>query len=44
MPKVNLTNGTAERVDTRVVEAIFALDRNAPIWPGEQMDVFIQAK
>jgi multidrug resistance efflux pump len=44
IPKVNLTNGTAERVDTRVVEAIFALDRGTPIWPGEQMDVFIQAK
>lgn len=43
IPKVNLTNGTAERVDTRVVEAIFALDRGAAIWPGEQMDVFVQA-
>jgi multidrug resistance efflux pump len=43
VPKVNLTNGTAERVDTRVVQAIYALDHNAPIRPGEQMDVFVQA-
>jgi hypothetical protein len=44
VPKVNLTNGTAERVDTRVVEAIYALNPNIPVRPGQQMDVFVQAR
>lgn len=44
VPKVNLTNGAAERVDTRVVEAIYAMDRNTPVRPGEQLDVFVQAQ
>lgn len=43
IPKKNLTNDTAERVDTRVLEAVFALQPNTPVWPGQQMDVFIQA-
>lgn len=43
VPKKNLTNDTTERVDTRVLEAIFALDRGAPVWAGQQMDVFIRA-
>lgn len=43
VPKVNLTNGAAERVDTRVLEAIYALDLGAPVRPGEQMDVFVYA-
>lgn len=44
IPKKNLTNDAAERVDTRVLEAIFALDTNARVWPGQQMDVFIKAR
>jgi hypothetical protein len=43
VPKQNLTGG-AERVDTRVVEAIYALDPEAlPAFVGQQMDVFVEA-
>jgi HlyD family secretion protein len=43
-PKRNLTGG-AERVDTRVVEAIYAFDRkDLPAFVGQQMDVFVQAR
>lgn len=42
--KQNLTGG-AERVDTRVVEAIYAFDPAAlPAFVGQQMDVFIAAR
>jgi HlyD family secretion protein len=44
VPKKNLTNDTTERVDTRVLQAVFALDRGAPVWAGQQMDVFIRTK
>jgi len=30
-------------VDTRVLQVIFALDKNAPVYAGQQMDVFIDA-
>jgi HlyD family secretion protein len=43
VPKKNLTNDTTERVDTRVLQAIFALDAGEPVWAGQQMDVFIRA-
>lgn len=43
-PKRNL-NGGAERVDTRVIEAIYAFDPAAlPAFVGQQMDVFIAAR
>jgi HlyD family secretion protein len=43
IPKPNL-NGGAERVDTRVVEAIYAFDRaDLPAFVGQQMDVFVTA-
>lgn len=43
IPKRNL-NGGAERIDTRVVEAIYALDPKAlRIAVGQQMDVFVEA-
>lgn len=43
-PKQNL-NGGAERVDTRVVEAIYAFDPAAlPAYVGQQMDVFVAAR
>lgn len=42
-PKRNL-NGGAERIDTRVIEAIYAFDRDAlPAFVGQQMDVFVEA-
>jgi hypothetical protein len=31
-------------VDTRVLQVIYALDRNAPVYAGQQMDVFIEVK
>jgi multidrug resistance efflux pump len=43
IPKKNLTGDSAERVDTRVLQVIYALDRNAPVYAGQQMDVFIDA-
>lgn len=43
-PKTNL-NGGAERVDTRVVEAIYAFDPSAlDALVGQQMDVFVSAR
>ena len=44
VPKKNLTNGATERVDTRVMQVIYALDRGAPVLPGQQMDVLIESK
>lgn len=42
--KTNL-NGGAERVDTRVVEAIYAFNRgDIPVFVGQQMDVFVTAR
>jgi multidrug resistance efflux pump len=43
IPKKNLTGDGAERVDTRVLQVIFALEKDAPVYPGQQMDVFIEA-
>ena len=43
-PKKSLTGGSNERVDTRVLQVLFAFDRAAlPIYVGQQMDVFIEA-
>jgi multidrug efflux pump subunit AcrA (membrane-fusion protein) len=43
-PKRNLSGG-AERVDTRVVEAIYSLNPEAlPAFVGQQMDVFVAAR
>jgi multidrug resistance efflux pump len=44
VPKKNLTNGATERVDTRVLQVIYALDKGAPVLPGQQMDVLIAAR
>jgi HlyD family secretion protein len=44
IPKQNL-NGGAERVDTRVIEAIYAMEPGAlPVFVGQQMDVFVEAR
>jgi HlyD family secretion protein len=43
VPKKSLTGDSTERVDTRVLQVIFALDRDAPVYAGQQMDVFIEA-
>lgn len=43
-PKTNLSGG-AERIDTRVIEAIYAFDRaQLPAFVGQQMDVFVSAR
>jgi HlyD family secretion protein len=43
VPKKNLTGDATERVDTRVLQVIYALDARAPVYAGQQMDVFIEA-
>ncbi len=43
IPKRSLTGDSTERVDTRVLQVIFALDRGAPVYAGQQLDVFIDA-
>jgi multidrug resistance efflux pump len=44
MPKHSLTGSPGERTDTRVLEAIYALDPAAmPVYVGQQVDVFIDA-
>jgi RND family efflux transporter MFP subunit len=44
IPKVSLTGSTTERVDTRVLEVIYAFKNNSdrPVYVGQQMDVFIK--
>jgi len=44
MPKKSLTGNPGERTDTRVLQAIYALDPAAmPVFVGQQVDVFIDA-
>ncbi len=43
VPKKSLTGDSTERVDTRVLQAIYRIrDANAPVYVGQQMDVFIE--
>jgi HlyD family secretion protein len=44
VPKLSLTGQSAERTDTRVLQAIYSFDPVAlPVYVGQQMDVFIEA-
>lgn len=44
VPKRSLTGDATERVDTRVLQAIYSFDPgDLPIYVGAQMDVFIEA-
>jgi multidrug resistance efflux pump len=44
VPKKSLTGDNTERVDTRVLQVIYALEtRDRPVYVGQQMDVFIDA-
>lgn len=45
IPKVSLTGSSTERVDTRVLQVIYSLDRpvDPPLYVGQQVDVFIEA-
>jgi multidrug resistance efflux pump len=43
IPKKSLTGDSTERVDTRVLQAIFRFtEKNVPFYVGQQMDVFIE--
>jgi hypothetical protein len=44
VPKKSLTGDNTERVDTRVLQVIYALDsKEQTFYVGQQMDVFIDA-
>jgi HlyD family secretion protein len=44
LPKKSLTGDSTERVDTRVLQALYRLAKGAfPVFVGQQMDVFIDA-
>jgi RND family efflux transporter MFP subunit len=44
-PKKSLTGDSAERVDTRVLQIIYAFDpKDKPIYIGQQMDAYIEVK
>jgi multidrug resistance efflux pump len=43
VPKKSLTGDSTERVDTRVLQAIYRVrDTKAPVYVGQQMDVYIE--
>jgi multidrug resistance efflux pump len=46
IPKQNLTGSNTERVDTRVLQVLYALPKETaiPLYIGQQMDVYIEAK
>jgi HlyD family secretion protein len=47
IPKRNLTGENSERIDTRVLQVIYALPQSVKrgeLYVGQQMDVFIEAK
>jgi HlyD family secretion protein len=45
VPKRSLTGDSTERVDTRVLQVIYRIDKAAfPLYAGQQMDVFIDAE
>jgi HlyD family secretion protein len=45
IPKRSLTGDSTERVDTRVMQAVYSFPRAAlPVYVGQQMDVFIEVK
>jgi HlyD family secretion protein len=44
VPKRSLTGDSTERVDTRVLQVIYSVEReDAPLFVGQQLDVFIDA-
>ena len=45
IPKQSLTGSDTERVDTRVLQVLYALPQNTaiPLYIGQQMDVYIEA-
>ena len=43
-PKKSLTGDSTERVDTRVLQAVYRIDEPSGLYVGQQMDVQIQTK
>ncbi len=45
VPKVSLTGASTERVDTRVLQVIYAFTRpqNRPVYVGQQVDLFVKS-
>ena len=45
IPKVSLTGGSTERVDTRVLQVIYAFERpqDRPVYVGQQVDLFVKS-
>ncbi len=44
IPKKSLTGGNTERVDTRVLQVIYAIEtKGKPLYVGQQMDVFLNS-
>ena len=44
IPKKSLTGSSVERVDTRVLQAVYTIERaDLPVFIGQQMDVFIES-
>jgi multidrug resistance efflux pump len=44
VPKKSLTGDNTERVDTRVLQVIYAIEaHSAPVYVGQQLDAFIQS-
>ena len=45
VPKKSLTGDSTERVDTRVLQALYSFERSQlPVYVGQQMDVFIESR
>jgi multidrug resistance efflux pump len=45
VPKKSLTGDNTERVDTRVLQVIYKIDKtDQPVYVGQQLDVFIEAE
>jgi len=45
IPKKSLTGDSTERVDMRVLQALYSFNRDQlPVYVGQQMDVFIEAR
>ena len=45
IPKQSLTGSNTERVDTRVLQVLYALPKETaiPLFIGQQMDVYVEA-
>jgi hypothetical protein len=43
VPKRSLTGDSTERVDTRVLQVIYRVEGEVPLFVGQQLDVFIEA-